>query len=492
MQTTHGCHYIEGRWKQGSGLPLVSTDPTTGREVWKGCSASPKDIEHAVQSARMAAESWAALSFDDRKAMLETFATCLNERRQTFARAISMETGKPLWESDHEVAAMIQKVAVSVDAYQQRYPDLCDHGHTAEGTTRYKPHGVLAVFGPFNFPGHLPNGHIIPALLAGNTIVFKPSELTPWVGEQMAALWHDAGLPHGVVNLVQGGRDTGQSLAQHPAIDGILFTGSYHTGLSLSKQFAGQPNKILALELGGNNPLVVTQVKDQRAAAYLTIQSAFLTSGQRCTCARRLIVPKDSSGDQFISTLCQMVDQIHVGSYDSEPQPFMGPVISYASARQLLSAQQLFLEEGAISLVPMTPLPNLGEAFVSPGIIDVTSVPDRQDAELFGPLLQVIRVSNFAQALEEANNTRFGLSAGILTDSREEYELFFRSVRAGVVNWNAATTGASSRLPFGGVGLSGNFRPSAYFAADYCAYPVASMEIDHVAMPSKVLPGIHL
>jgi len=487
----HRSSYIEGRWRPGSGYPLISTNPATGEEIWKGSSASPKEVDQAATAARAAAPDWAGLGISKRIQILQEFAKQLQIYKQDLATAISMETGKPLWEAETEVLSMAGKVPISIEAEKKRCGEIREENKGTLLITRHKPHGVVAVFGPFNFPGHLPNGHIIPALLAGNTVVFKPSELTPLVAERMIELWIRAGLPPGVLNLVQGGRDTGQALAAHPQIDGIYFTGSAKTGESLLKQFGAQPQKILALEMGGNNPLIVTQVSDFKAAAYITIASAFLTSGQRCTCARRVIVPLGKTGDAFLQTLVQMVNKIQVGRYDSQPQPFMGPVISGAVAKQLLTTQELLLRDGGVSLVAMTPM-DLGEAFLRPGILDVTQVGGRSDEELFGPLLQVIRVSSFQEALNVANQTRYGLSAGLLSDNREEFDEFYRVIRAGIVNWNLPTTGASSSMPFGGVGVSGNHRPSAFYAADYCAYPVASMEKAKIAFPDSVFPGISL
>lgn len=481
-----GCHYIEGRWRHGSGYPLVSTNPATNEEIWRGSGASPRDIDQAAKAARTAAPEWASQSLESRIKILQAYAHQLQQSKHLLATTISMETGKPLWESESEVMAMTGKVAISIEAYQKRTGEWRESTNNATQITRHKPHGVVAVFGPFNFPGHLPNGHIVPALLAGNTVIFKPSELTPLVGEVMTELWIEAGLPAGVLNLVQGGRDTGQALAEHPQIDGLFFTGSAKTGQSLSKQFAGHPEKILALEMGGNNPLIVTQVSNLKAAAYAAVMSSFLTSGQRCTCARRLIVVQN---DSFLNELVQLTQRIQVDYFDAKPQPFMGPVITAAVAKQLLNAQEALLASGAISLVPMTPLHPEG-ALLRPGIIDVTDVEARPDEELFGPLLQLIRASSFDEALYIANQTRFGLSAGLFSDSRTEYELFYKTIRAGIVNWNFPLTGASSRMPFGGVGISGNHRPSAFYAADYCSYPVASMEQETLSLPDAFAPGI--
>jgi succinylglutamic semialdehyde dehydrogenase len=485
-------HFIGGQWKAGSGAVFHSSNPANGSVVWEGCAASAAEVDAAVMAARNAFAPWSALSFTERQQIVETFRAHLDTNKERFATLIAQETGKTLWDARGEVAAMIGKIAISVKAYHERTgetsSDLPDGG---KATLRHKPHGVVAVFGPYNFPGHLPNGHIVPALLAGNTVVFKPSELTPHVAEHTMRLWQEAGLPAGVLNLVQGEKDTGIALANHPQLDGLFFTGSSATGAILHKQFSGRPEKILALEMGGNNPLIVYKSNDMRAAAYITVQSAFLSSGQRCTCARRLIVPVGQEGDAFLNMLASMTHGITVGNYDDTPEPFMGPMVSLAESEKLILAEQDLIARGATAIVPMKRLKD-DLPFISPGILDVTAVKNREDREFFGPLLQVIRVPDFDAAIAEANHTAFGLSAGLISDDRMLYEQFARHIRAGIVNWNRPLTGASSAAPFGGAGCSGNHRPSAYYAADYCAYPMASMESTSAIMPEKTAPGLDL
>ena len=483
-------HFINGQWIEGAGPALLSTDPATGQTTWEGHAATAAEIDQAVIAARTAFEQWGVAPLDERIKHLEAFAAQLRTHRPKMVECISRETGKPRWESATEVDAMIGKVAIAIDAYKERCRPAAKELPGALAATRYKPHGVVAVFGPFNFPGHLPNGHIIPALLAGNCIVYKPSELAPTVGQKMLELWETAGLPAGVMNMVQGGRDAGAALAAHPGIDGLFFTGSAAAGRALSRALADHPEKILALEMGGNNPLVVWHISDVDAAAYLTIQSAFLTAGQRCSCARRLIVPQEAEGDRLVNRVLSMMRKIQVGPSTQEPEPFMGPVISDQAAEQLLAAHADLGRRGAVVLSEMSPVEGCRLAMLRPGLIDVTTVAERPDVELFGPLVQLIRVPDFEAALREANNTAYGLSAGLFSDEKALYEEFYRRIRAGVVYWNRQTTGASSNLPFGGVGISGNHRPSAYFAADYCSYPVASMECEKLTMPQQLTPGL--
>ncbi len=483
--------YIAGAWQNGQGEAFESLNPVTQQVLWAGQGASAEQVDAAVNAARQAFPAWARRSFDERLSVLEAFAASLKAHADELARCIGEETGKPLWESATEVTSMINKVAISVQSYRERTGEKSGPLGDATAVLRHKPHGVVAVFGPYNFPGHLPNGHIVPALLAGNSVVFKPSELTPKVAELTVKCWIEAGLPAGVLNLLQGARETGIALAAHAGIDGLFFTGSSRTGNALHQQFAGRPDKIRALEMGGNNPLVVDQVADLDAAVYTIIQSAFISAGQRCTCARRLLVPQGAWGDSLLTRLVDVSQHIEVGAFDQQPAPFMGSVISLAAARALMDAQEVLLGSGAVALLEMAQ-PDSNAALLTPGIIDVTEVSDRSDEELFGPLLQVIRYVDFDAAIAEANNTAFGLAAGLLSDSQARYEQFWLQSRAGIVNWNKQLTGAASSAPFGGVGASGNHRASAYYAADYCAYPVASLETPTLALPAALTPGVRL
>lgn len=484
-------HFIAGQWLAGQGEALQSLNPVTQTVVWAGQGADAAQVDAAVQAARKAFPGWALLGLDARISVLEAFADKLKARADELARCIGEETGKPLWESATEVTSMVNKVAISVQSYRERTGEKSAPLGDANAVLRHKPHGVVAVFGPYNFPGHLPNGHIVPALLAGNCVVFKPSELTPKVAELTVQCWVEAGLPDGVLNLVQGARETGMALAANAGIDGLFFTGSSRTGNLLHQQFAGRPDKILALEMGGNNPLVVDEVKDLDAAVYTIIQSAFISAGQRCTCARRLLVPQGAWGDALLARLVEVSRSVSVGAFDQQPAPFMGSVISLQAAQALLAAQADLLGKGALALLAMTQ-PQPGAALLTPGIIDVSAVAERVDEEFFGPLLQVVRYADFEAAIDEANNTQYGLAAGLLSDSHARYQHFWLRSRAGIVNWNKQLTGAASSAPFGGVGASGNHRASAYYAADYCAYPVASLETASLALPAALTPGVTL
>jgi len=455
---------------------LVSTDPATGEEVWSG---EVGDASAEVAIARSAWPAWAAHSHAFRIEALRRFANIVRKNEQQFAALISHETGKPFWEARTEVASVVNKVEISVDAYAERTPQRKLEAALGNRiAVRHKPHGVLAVLGPYNFPAHLPNGHIVPALIAGNAVVFKPSEKTPATGAFLVECFHKAGIPEGVVRLLIGGPDQGKALAGEPGIDGLLFTGSARAGMSLHRQFAETPQKILALELGGNNPLVVWDAKDIEPAATSVVQSAYLSAGQRCTAARRLIV-EDGKQGPLLEAVTAMIDRIVVDHPFADPQPFMGPVIDTSAADHVQEQWLTLMMKGGKPLRRLD-RPYEERPYLTPALIDVTEVKDRPDEEIFGPVLQLIRVKDFDAAIDEANNTRFGLAASLVGGNSELYDKFWANVRAGVINWNKPTNGAPSNAPFGGVGLSGNHRPSAFYAADYCAYPVTSVEAEKV------------
>jgi succinylglutamic semialdehyde dehydrogenase len=483
---------INNRWCEGLGAPFTSHDAAKLNVIWRGNAAIAAQVDSAVAAARTAFVDWSLTPYAERLSAVQRFQQQLREHQQALTLAIAQEAGKPLWEAKTEAAAMVGKIDLSATAYEERTGAVAKPAPAgSEAWLRHRPHGVVAVFGPYNFPGHLPNGHIVPALLAGNTVVFKPSELTPMVAELTIKCWLAAGLPAGVINLVQGAKETGIALANHQDIDGLFFTGSSQTGNLLHQQYAGRPDKILALEMGGNNPLVVGEVADSRAAIHEIIQSAYISAGQRCTCARRLYLPANAQGDALLADLSIAVSKIRVGAYDAEPQPFMGAVISPQAAQGLLKAQAELIALGAKPLVAMRLL-EADSALVTPGLLDVSSVENIPDEEYFGPLLCIDRYTDMDDAIAKANNTRFGLSAGLLDDKRDTYEYFLPRVRAGIINWNKQITGASGASPFGGVGASGNHRASAFYAADYCAYPVASVEADSLQAPASLSPGLDL
>lgn len=479
---------IAGQWQQGSGATLTKLAPEDQSVLWQAASAGAAEVQAACAAARGAFYAWSHRPLAERIACIQRFAALLEAQKEALATLISRETSKPLWETRTEVQAMISKAGISIEAYSERTGQRETAMPDGKALLRHKPHGVMAVFGPYNFPGHLPNGHIIPALIAGNTVVFKPSELTPATAELTVQLWLQAGIPDGVINLIQGGKETGQALLENRDIDGVLFTGSASTGFHFHRYLSGQPEKMLALEMGGNNALIVADVTDSDAALNVIIQSAFISAGQRCTCARRLLVKRGAEGDALLQRLVEASARIRSGKWDAEPQPFMGGVISLQAAQGMLAAQDKLEGLGGNILLRLRQ-PDPRSTVLTPGIIDVTGL-DVPDEEYFGPLLTVIRYDTFDEAIRIANHTRYGLAAGLISADPALFAQLADEARAGIVNWNKPLTGASSKAPFGGVGASGNHRASAWYAADYCAWPMASLVSETLTLPATLSPGL--
>ena len=478
-------NYINGQWRESHGEGFTSTDPSSGAQIWQGNGSAETDVAAAFDAAHAAFDAWAALTLEERLVPIQTFKAVATTRKDEMARLIAQETGKQLWDASGEAGAVAGKVDISITAYDDRTG--LNNRETAYGTAalQHRPHGVMAVLGPYNFPAHLPNGQILPSLIAGNTVVFKPSEQTPAVGQLLMEFYADAGFPDGVINLVQGARETGAAVLNDNKLDGLLFTGSAKTGAFIHKHFGGRPEIVLALEMGGNNPLIVWDVSSADAAASLVAQSAYITSGQRCTCARRLIVPEGPQGDAVIEATLNFIQRMTLGAWDKEPAT-MGPLISADIAGHVVKAAAGLAAAGATTL-SASEITAHGGAFVSPGLYDVTGI-DVADDEIFGPVLTVTRVKDWDAAIAEANNTRFGLAAGLISDDAKLWDDFKNRIRAGVVNFNRPTTGAAGFLPFGGPGASGNHNPGAYYAADFCAWPMASQIANTVeALPMQGL-----
>lgn len=464
---------------------LRSIDPATGTVVWEGAQASPDQCLAAVERARAAFAGWAATPLEERITLVRRYAEALKVDAEGLSEVLSRETGKLRWETRSEVAAMVGKVEISITAQAERAGSREQAMQFGRAVLRHRPHGVMVVLGPYNFPGHLPNGHIVPALLAGNTVVFKPSEEAPATAERMLQAWRAAGLPEGVLQVVQGGRETGAALIGAD-IDGLLFTGSAGAGAHFRRIFADRPAVILALELGGNNPLVAWDGEPE-AIASLVAHSAFVTTGQRCSCARRLIVPEGAAGDRIVDAVVELAARLPIAAWDEPGDAFMGPLISARAADASRDAVDALAGQGARALLASRALEGRTAAFMAPAVLETSGLA-MPDAEIFAPVLQVRRVRDFDAAIAEANATRFGLSAGLISADELLWTRFAAGSRAGVVNWNRPTTGAASSMPFGGLGDSGNHRPSAYYAADYCAWPAASFEAKDVE--ALTVPGL--
>ena len=470
---------------------LESISPVSGDVVWSGWSATEDDVAVAMQAASTAHYAWSRTPIDQRVEIVRRYGRFLQENRQAAAELLTREVGKLAWDANAEVGAAIAKVELSIEALQQRQSThvVSESSEPAlSGNTdvrivrrvRHQPLGVVLVLGPFNFPLHLPGGQIIPSLLAGNTVVFKPSDQATAIGHWMIEAWRQAGLPDGVMQLIPGGVQTAVAAIDSALVSGVFLTGSREAGRAIHRQLAGRFDVVLALELGGNNPVVVAGDVAVEDVASIVSFAAFVSSGQRCTCARRAIFINSEATDRQLDALLRRTQELRAGMPGSDPAPHLGPLISSFAAHRVRETYDRLIELGCKPLIPFRVDPD-SDNLVQPTILDASSL--NQEAaramgqfEWFGPMLVVQRVDSFDEAVQAAAQTPYGLAASLLGGSREMFEVFVGEVKAGVVNWNTSTTGAAGTMPFGGLGDSGNHRPAGFYAIDFCGDPVASIE----------------
>ena len=484
-------NFIAGRWVLGKGNSFCSRSPVNDELLWEGAFSTEEDVKLAVDSARAAFNTWSQLDIETRIDYLKKYVEIVEKNKEMLAEIISNEVGKPYWESLTEVNSVIGKLEPCIEAYNLRNQTIVrEQNDGSKSVTRFKPHGVVGVVGPYNFPAHMPNGHIMAALLAGNTVVLKPSEKVPLVSEKIMEFWNEVCLPNGVINMVQGNKATSESLCLNKDVKAIFFTGSKKAGQSIEELCLHK--KLCVLEMGGNSPYIVWDTTNIDSAVIIIIQSSFITSGQRCSTARRLILPKNKFGDLFLDRLVEVSKKIKVGKPKDEPKVFMGSLKSKELVDNIISNQEELIKSGAKIILESVRLKKLGNSFVTPGIIDVTDVKGKIDEEIIGPFLQVTRVENFEEAIERANDSCYGLAAGIITENKKLYKEFENKIQAGIISWNKQLTGASKFAPFGGIKDSGNYRPSGFLAADYCVYSTASTEIEKVQDIKQVPNGIIL
>lgn len=450
-------------------------------------------VEKATEAAKRAYLPWAKLPMAERISVLLKLKDVFATRATEMAEIISRETGKPLWEGLNEANGLAQKIAITIDHSLTLVADhIVDNALPGiQGYTRFKPRGVMSVIGPFNFPAHLPNGHIIPSLLVGNTVVFKPSELTPMVGQFYAQCIAEAGFPDGVFNMIQGRGDSGRRLVVNELVDGVLFTGSYDVGLKIKTETIGHYWKLLALEMGGKNATVVWKDADIEKAVYETLIGAFMTTGQRCSCTSRIFIHPEIA-QKFTDMFYRAAKALKIGHWSEKV--FMGPLISSTAVEKYLRFQEIAKREGAETLMrgKVLELKHRGQ-YVTPSIHLLTNYDSQsvyQKSEIFGPNVAVYTMKDFDSILAAINDSGYGLAMALFTKDESLYRKALLEARVGVLNWNRTSNGASSRLPFGGMGKSGNDRPSAHFAIQYTTVPVASLEDQTPFDSTKVLPGI--
>ena len=459
---------------------MKTISPIDDSVIWQGEETSAQQVAAVMQRSHQAGSSWRVTPLQERIDIVRRYSEYIGAHRPEITQLIVNETGKLPWDAAGEVNAAVAKANVSITALKQRRDTLVVDEGPPSRTIRYQPLGVTLVLGPFNFPLHLPGGQIIPALLAGNTVVMKPSEQATAVADWMAAAWKAAGLPNDVFQLIYGRVAPATAAIDSPLVKGVFLTGGRGAGQAIHRQLAGRYDVLLALELGGNNPIVISPDVSVEAAGKTVSFSAFISAGQRCTCARRAFFIKGPNTDAQIDHLVRHAKALRVGLPGDEPVAQVGPLVSADAAKKLKEPYDRLIELGCKPLVGWEPNERRAN-LVHPVIVDASDLGDfaREkvgEMEWFGPMLVLHRVDDFATALQRASDTTYGLAAALLGGTKEQFQEFVDGVGAGVVNWNRATTGAAGALPFGGMGHSGNHRPAGFFAIDFCGDPVASLE----------------
>jgi len=489
-------NYIDGafRMPESPSGAIRSDNPGDPGDVIGEFPWNASAVDEAIAAARRAFPGWSRMPFEERAACLRRFRDAAKANQERLGQAISREMGKVLWEARGEAAAVAGKVDITLEDGMKLVAETQPAG--VKGRIRYLPRGVMAVIGPFNFPAHLPNGHIVPALATGNTVVFKASSQNPAVGQIMAECIDAAGFPPGVFNMVQVPGREANRLIEHPGVDGVLFTGSTGVGQQIQEKLLSQPWKMSALEMGGKNAAIVLDDAPFDQALYEVLTGAYQTTGQRCTATSRIICQRGVA-DEFAERLARATEKLRVGM-QQDPTAFMGCIVHRRAAEEFDAWQRTALSEGQIELVKgglMEDAPKQGAAYVRPSLhrapkVDAAST--YQNSELFAPDSCLYTVDSLDEAIALANHTEYGLACSIFTARESAYHEVVRGVHAGVINWNRSTVGASSKLPFGGLKASGNGHPSAVFATLYCTYVVASLEDDKAFDASELLPGVDL
>lgn len=488
--------FIGGKWvlSDAPDEEWQVPSPSNLKDIVIRPSGKFDNANRAVEAARKAYLPWAHLGVEKRKQYMMRLKEVFAAKGPELAELIARETGKPLWESKTECTALMNKIDITLNQSLKLVAEeeVKDALPGIPGYIRHKPRGVMSVLGPFNFPAHLPNGHIIPALITGNTVVFKPSDKTPAVGQWYAEAFAAAEFPLGVFNMVQGQAEVGKRLVAHEDVDGILFTGSYEVGLRIKQETLTHFRKILALEMGGKNATIIWDDADLKKATYETLVSSFMTAGQRCSCTSRIILhPKIK--DQFIDQFYASAKKLKIGHWRDDV--FMGPLINADSVEKFIRYQEIAKREGAESLMRGKALSLEHDGYyVTPSINIVKSFDPKsvyQKSEIFGPNVAIFTTDSFDEALAINNSSGFGLVASIFTKNRALFERAVIEAQVGQLNLNRATNGASSRMPFGGMNKSGNDRPSAHYAVQYCTVPVSSLEDESAFTGSNMPPGLN-
>jgi 1-pyrroline-5-carboxylate dehydrogenase len=482
IRAASGAHhpfYIDGQPIATGGEPLVDRSPIdTGVVLARFAAGTPAHVDAAVRAARKSQPEWAHRPWADRVAILRRAAAIIRERKYELAALMSLEVGKSRLESmgdAEESADLIDYYCQQVDDADGFVRPMARITPVERNTDVLRPYGVFACIAPFNFPLALSAGMSSAALVAGNAVVYKPAEDTPWTGLKLYEIYRDAGLPPGVFNFLVGRREEiGDPLWQHPGIDGVVFTGSKQVGLRIHAGLSGRWIKPALLELGGKNAAVVLKSADLDAAAEGVMRSAFSLQNQKCSATSRVYIERPVF-DEFVERLIEKTRAIRMGD-PTERDIFFGPVINQRSVERFESAVAQAQQEGTI-LIGGTRLRggifDRGH-FVAPTIARLPLDSSLFQQELFVPFLAVADVSGLDEALMETNRVEYGLTAGIFSGERTEVERFFDEVEAGGCYANkrtGATTwawpGAQPFCGWKGSGSTGKGGCGPYYVAQF-------------------------
>lgn len=500
---------IKGNYFNGSFVTIERDSlETAPRFVEKKCPADLNNtlwkfpisfdhIEAVIESASLGFETWKKTSIEKRIEFLERFKSVVKEREQEIATAIALESGKPLWEALGEAKAIAAKVDVTISdglpriankTYQNILPGTTGHVY-------HKPIGTCFIIGPFNFPCHLANGQIINALISGNSVIFKPSDKTSYSGQLLIECFHQAEFPSGVVNLIQGDGEVARRILRDKSIKGIFFTGSKEVGLKVLKETYQDLSKNVNLELGGKNPAIITENVNIDNVLPELLNGCFLTAGQRCT-STSLVVVHEKIINELIDKFHQLAKRLIIDHpINHEATPFMGPLIDQRAVDTYLLFVGMGSREGLEEIMRGKSLEKATPGhYVTPSIHLAKSFDEKSHFlanEIFGPNATFLPYSDLDEAFHIANSTEYGLAASIFSNQQEDFQRAIDSLDSGLVNFNRSTVGASSKLPFGGVKNSGNYKPAAITTIDHCVYQVASLEVESDSLsPNLDITGL--
>jgi aldehyde dehydrogenase (NAD+) len=452
-------NFIGGEWQVPAGAELIANhNPADVRQIISYSPASSAaETARAVEVAQAAFPAWRDTPAPQRGKILLKAAILMEERRESLARMLTLEEGKGYAESLVEMDRAInltyyfagEGTRLNGESVPSALPNVM-------GYTQRIPLGVIGVITPWNFPVAIPAWKIAPALIAGNTVVIKPSPLTPDTMRMIAEIYHEAGLPAGVLNVVFGDRPVGETLSTHPLIKAVTFTGSTPVGKAVYKQAAEIGARCL-VEMGGKNPQVILADADIELAAKLTVAGAFGSTGQRCTATSRVIVERPIA-DKFLARIVELAKAIKTGD-GMDPTVTMGPCIDANRKRDVLRFIEIAKQEGCELALGGKALEDGDHAhgfFVEPTIF--TNVPRTAtifQEEIFGPVLSMTVVDSYEEALAAANDCKFGLSASIFTNDVKKAHHFVRYCESGMAHVNGPTIFSEVHLPFGGIKDSG-------------------------------------